>query len=238
MASSIATLTAQVTALAALVTQQQEQQQKQQEQQQKQQEQQRKQQEQQQQQYKQQLDTLTKVVETIRSDVTDVKQQQQQNKQQLDSLTKVVETIRSDVTEIKENLSLLNGQQRINEQKNQNSYGGRTSKVVKVGRINKYNVYEDPPASLQFPSFLGDLVTAGNEVSAALPRQMAWNAEKSLELIEFYDENYVTESSESENESDKPKRKKKTTSRRATVAKHLGITTAQLNGFQTAAYYE
>lgn len=69
-ASSIATLTAQVTAL--------------------------------QQQFKQQLDTLTKVVETIRNDVKDVKQQQQQFKQQLGTLTKVVETISSDVTEIKE----------------------------------------------------------------------------------------------------------------------------------------
>lgn len=113
--------------------------------------------------------------------------------------------------------------------------------MVKVGRINKYNEYEDPPATLQFPIFLGDLVTAGNEVSAALPQQMAWTAEKSLELIEFYDENYVAESSESENESDKnkPKRKKTTSSRRrVTVAKHLGITMAQLSGFQTAAYYE
>lgn len=76
---------------------------------------------------------------------------------------------------------------------------------------------------------LGDLITAGNERSAGSGKKNAWNAKKSLDLIRFYDPGYETDEENAEQSSRK---------RIITLARHLGISSAQLNGFEVSYFYE
>lgn len=135
---------------------------------------------------------------------------------QLSLLREDVAILQADVGKMKADLSAISITNRIILAKMENGTKGRTEALTRVPKRDG----SDVNPNVEYLRCVEQLLVAGNE---RLPSGdvNGWNSDKSLHLIREYDPGYDTDGIDSED--------KKSRRRRMVLAKHLGVSSAQLN---------
>ena len=122
--------------------------------------------------------------------------------------------LQTDLETVKTDLSAVAISNKVLLAKMENSTKGRTETLTHVPKPDGSEV------SVEYLGCIEQLLVAGNEALPSGPRN-TWNSEKSLALIREYDEGYATDGVGDED--------KKSRRRRMVLAKHLGVSSSQLN---------
>lgn len=105
---------------------------------------------------------------------------------------------------------------RVSLLKEKNSLKDVTERLEVVPRVNEKGELEEPPL---FPPNVASLVVSGSETPPGTHARNSWNSTKSLQLIQFYDPGYHSDTPSGEGHSRR---------RRLTLARLIGVTRHQL----------
>ena len=124
--------------------------------------------------------------------------------------------VQTDLGKVQTDLSAVAISTKILHAKMDNAAKGRTELLTRVPKQDGSHV----GPNVEYLGCIEQLLVAGNET---LPsgNKNSWNSDKSLALIREYDEGYDTDGYGNE--------EKKSRRRRMVLAKHLGVSSSQLN---------